>query len=153
MSVPFQHLWVRLCKAVDRPDWIENPRYETKESRLQNRDDLHSELDDEFRSYSQSDLMDILLDANVPAAEVNTVEQALRDQHLQARGTIQTIEDSEGDDVRAVAPPIRLSEEPETLSSAPPELGEDSREVLRECGYDEDEIESLLAEGVIQTSS
>ncbi|MFA1612485.1 CaiB/BaiF CoA transferase family protein [Halobellus rubicundus] len=150
MSVPFQHLWERLCKAVDRPDWVADPRFETKESRLRNREALHSELDEEFKSYSRSELMDLLLDANVPIAEVNTVEQALHDQHLQERGTIQTIENPNGDEVKAVSPPIRLSEAPATQSSAPPQLGENSREVLRECGYNEDDIESLLAEGVIQ---
>jgi alpha-methylacyl-CoA racemase len=72
------------------------------------------------------------------------LDEAPQHPHNQARGTFVVV-----DDVLQPAPAPRLSRTPGEIRSAPPLAGQDTLAVLREWGFGEDEIESLLAEGAI----
>lgn len=150
LSTPFQHLWERVCHAIDRSDWIDDPRFETTEDRLKNRSELIAELESEFCDYARNELIDILLEAGVPAAELQTVAEAAKDEHLQQRGTLTQIEDVDGEEVTATATPVVLSETPGTIERGPPALGEDSKDILLEYGFDDETIDTLLEREVVR---
>lgn len=149
LSTPFQHLWERVCHAVDRSDWIDDPRFETVEARLKNRSELIDELEAEFRNYARDELVEQLLADGVPAAELQTVAEAATDEHLHERGTLTQIEDVDGEEVTATATPVVLSETPGSIERGPPALGEDSADVLAEFGFDDDTVETLVEREVV----
>ncbi|WP_440767165.1 CaiB/BaiF CoA transferase family protein [Natronorubrum sp. DTA7] len=149
LSTPFQHLWERVCRAVDRPEWIDDPRFETGEDRVDNRSELAAELEAEFATYERDELLDRLLEAGVPASELKNVAEAARDEHLHERGTLQQVEDVDGSEVTAATTPVSLSETPGRIERGPPSLGEHSRDVLDEFGFDEDTIERLVSDDIV----
>ncbi|MDJ1433821.1 CoA transferase [Halostagnicola sp. A-GB9-2] len=144
LATPFQFLWERVAEAVDRPDWLENPLFESNDKRLENREELTAELEAEFADYKRDELLDRLLPAGVPASELKTVAEAAHDDHLHERGTLQYVEDVDGSDVIATACPARFSETPAEVEHGPHEIGADTRAVLSEYGYEDEKIETLL---------
>jgi crotonobetainyl-CoA:carnitine CoA-transferase CaiB-like acyl-CoA transferase len=152
LATPLEFLWERVCDAVDREDWQDDPRFETSDDRLENRDALHAEMDEEFSNYERDELLDRLHDGGVPASEVQTVGQAAHDPHLHERGTIQEVEDVDGEQVLATATPALFSSTPATIESSPPQTGEHTREVLAARGYDQTAIEDLIDAGVVDAS-
>lgn len=149
LAAPFQHLWERLCEAVDHEEWITDPRFETDDDRVENREALFAEMEAAFAAFDRSEVIDRLLAAGVPVSEVQTVEEAVTDEHLRQRGAVRELADVDGSPVLAAGPPIRMSETPAEIERGPPELGADNREVLREFGCDEAEIERLIEAGVV----
>jgi len=153
LATPLEFLWDRVCDAVDREDWQDDPRFETSDDRLENRDALHAEMDEEFSNYERDELLERLHEGGVPASEVQTVGQAAHDPHLHERGTIQEVEDVDGEQVLATATPALFSSTPATIESGPPQTGEHTRELLAERGYDETAIEALIDTGVVDASN
>lgn len=152
LATPFDHLWERLCRAVDREDWLEDPRFATDDDRLANREALFAELDDEFRTLDRETAIRRLLAAGVPAAEVRTVPEAAADEQLCERGTVRRIEDADGNDRFATVSPLTLSETDPTVRRPLPGLGEHTRAILRHLGYDESAIEALHETGVVDST-
>lgn len=152
LATPFQYLWERMCRAVDREDWTDDPRFATDEDRIANREVLLDAIEEEFSRYERDRLLDRLHEAGVPAAEVQTVEQAAADEHLRARGTIQEVENVDGSPVLATSTPALFSATPGRIESRPPRVGEHTREVLADFGYDADEIERFVAGGIVETA-
>lgn len=145
LATPFQFLWERVPEAVDRPDLLEDPRFESNDARLEHSDELDEELESAFLEYDQEELLERLLDASVPASELKTVAEAAHDEHLHERGTLGRIEDVDGEEVIATTSPVRYSETPVEIERGPPQVGEHTREVLVEHGVPEEEIDTLLA--------
>jgi len=153
VATAFQHLWERLCDSIGREDWKDDPRFRTNDDRLENRDALYAEMDAEFSNYERDEVVEQLLDAGVPVAEVQNVPEAAEDEHLRERGTIREIENVDGDEVLGVDVPVRLSQTPGSIDRKPPRAGEHSDEILSEYGFDESEVARLLDAGVVENES
>jgi len=83
----------------------------------------------------------------VPVQEVYSKEDLLENEQLQATGFWQFHEHPTEGTVRMPDPPVRFAQNPSSIRSMPPLLGEQSRDILAEAGYSDDEIEGLLASG------
>ena len=87
----------------------------------------------------------LLTEAGVPAAPVNSVEDAVADPQVRSRGMIADIAHPKGGTYQAPGNPIKLSGAGADSFSPPPELGADTRDVLRDVlGYDDAQIGALL---------
>ena len=127
-------LYRRLCEVLERPDLAEDERYRTNSSRVEHREELVGELERVFAARSADEWVVLLGSAGVPAGKVRGVLDALAD----ARTL--TVEHPTIGALPLVASP--LGPRAETLP--PPLLGEHTREVLAELGYDGDQLEALL---------
>ena len=102
-------------------------------------------LDAIFVTRSAAEWVAGALELGIPAGTLNTVSQILEDQHVQARGLIQVI-----DNLRLVGNPVGFSATPPTVRTPPPDLGEHTDAILRErLGLSDAEITALRANGVI----
>jgi crotonobetainyl-CoA:carnitine CoA-transferase CaiB-like acyl-CoA transferase len=91
------------------------------------------------------------LDAHgVPVGPIQSVDEALADPQVLARGMVSQVEHPTAGTVKTVSCPIRLTRTPVSVRTPPPLLGQHTDEVLGELGFDVDAIASLHATGVVQ---
>ena len=85
----------------------------------------------------------------MPAGSVRDIGETLADPQLHARGMIERVEHAAEKALRLLGIPVKLSDTPGSVRSAPPLLGEHSASVLRELGFGDEEIARMRDEGVI----
>lgn len=142
--------WERLCTALDvRLD--EEDRFETVADRRRNEDALDAELQAVIERIESEELVDRLREAGVPVAPVQNVREVCSDDHLIATDALGEITTATGDgeSVRVPKIPIRSSAFERPDPTDPPDLGQDTAEVLERLGYDEDRVDRLRENGVI----
>ena len=85
----------------------------------------------------------------MPAGPVYDVNQMHQDPQVLAREMVVEVEHSRLGPVRTIGLPVKFSDTPGEVSHGAPLYGQHTREVLREHGFADDEVERLLAEGAI----
>jgi crotonobetainyl-CoA:carnitine CoA-transferase CaiB-like acyl-CoA transferase len=123
-------LYRRLCAALERPDLAEDARFATNPARVEHRDELVAELSRVFASRTADEWVERLEAAGVPVAKVRGVLEALA-------GHTFTVDHPTVGRLPLVPSPLGAATQP------PPLLGEHTRDVLAEAGYDDDEIDAL----------
>ncbi len=131
LTVASEKLWKDTCDALDRRDWLVDPRYANNAARVRNRQALGAELQALFRRETCGHWLALFAAAGVPAAAINSVRQALDHPITQARGMRIEI-----DGVPMLGSPLKLSASPAVLERAPPTLGQHSDEIAAALGFD-----------------
>jgi itaconate CoA-transferase len=140
--------WVAFCRDVlGRSELASDPRFESNELRVQNRAALEREIDGVFRTLSRTEAVERLEAARVANARLNTVGEFLAHPQLSERNCWREI-DSPAGPLRALVPPVRTAG-CEPVMAAVPALGEHSRGILTELGFDREAIHEWAAKGVI----
>jgi crotonobetainyl-CoA:carnitine CoA-transferase CaiB-like acyl-CoA transferase len=136
-------LWKQLCEAVHVPDLVNDPRFRTNTDRVTNRSALKAELERAFSPYTVAELAAILERASVPCGQVRDVAEALQDPQVGERQMLIGFDDPELAGFRVLGNPIKLSTSGVRPTRRAPKLGEHTREILAELGYDEPQIQRL----------
>lgn len=140
-------LFERLCEAIDRPDLAEDDRFETNADRVDNMPALEAELTATLERRSTDEWMARLVEeAGVPAGPVLDVEDALYNEQTEARGAVRAMDDGDRS-IPVVEHPLHFGESESGFDSPPPGLGEHTREVFRELGYDEETLDDMAEAG------
>jgi crotonobetainyl-CoA:carnitine CoA-transferase CaiB-like acyl-CoA transferase len=144
VGVTNQNLWARFCEAIGRPTLRDDPRFADPISRLMNREELKVEIEARLADHPTAYWLDQLQARGIPSGPINTIDQALADPHVQARGIVVRLGER-----TFLGSPLKMSRTPPALRRGPAEIGEHSREVLLEAGFTADEVDALLASGAI----
>jgi crotonobetainyl-CoA:carnitine CoA-transferase CaiB-like acyl-CoA transferase len=139
VGVTSQRLWIRFCAALEAADLEVEPRFATPAARVAHRDALQERLEAILAGRPTADWLQRLLARGVPCGPVNSIAQALDDPQIAARGLL-----SELDGKRFLRAPVRLSETPVALRVGSARVGEHTREVLVEHGFDAEAIQHLV---------
>jgi crotonobetainyl-CoA:carnitine CoA-transferase CaiB-like acyl-CoA transferase len=140
----------QLCVELGVPDLGIDPRFATSSARLMNRDEIEGIVQQLVRGLESRPLIDRLTACGVPAGPVNTIKQVFEDPFVEARGTVHRFVRDDGVEIPTVAYPGKLSETPADYRYRPPQLGEHTREILREwLGFDDGRLDALSAASVI----
>ena len=136
----------RLCTALNRPEWLKDPRFASNPLRMENRAVLYADMIEQVRQYPTSHWDALLKQHDVLHAPVRDYTSVLN--HPQALH-LEMVQQLEQAGV-GVLPYIGLPTHPHhrQVKSAP-RIGEDSVEILRQAGIDEANIEQLIAAGVV----
>jgi crotonobetainyl-CoA:carnitine CoA-transferase CaiB-like acyl-CoA transferase len=145
--------WPQLCIALERPDLIDDPRFDTEPKRIQNKGELFPILDAQFRTKDRGEWLAIMSAADLLFAPVNTIKEVLEDDQALANGYIVDFDHRLLGKVKIPGYPAHFSKELAGTRTHAPELGEHTREVLEEIGYDDDRIAKLKEDAVINWRS
>ena len=142
--------WLRLVDALEAPDLRDDPRFATNADRMRNLDVLTATLTPLFKRRTSAEWLLRLEQAGVPAGPVLEVGQMHGDPQALAREMIVQTEHPTAGHVKAIGLPIKFSDTPGGVRRAAPLFGQDTREVLREHGFSDVEIEQFAEQGAIQ---
>ncbi|MDO9024411.1 CoA transferase, partial [Zwartia sp.] len=115
------------------------------------RDLLQEEFDRALQTNGRAEWTKLFLLNGVPAGPINSVADAMNDQQVQAMQMIESIDYPELGDVKHVGLPLEMESVPkgQTIFAPAPSFGEHSVTVLREFGWDQHQIDDMLARGDI----
>jgi len=144
-----EKLWGELCEVLDRPDLPEDERFETNADRVDHVDELEAEIEATLADGTTEEWIETIAEeGGIPAGPVHAVEEALHNPQIDARGTITEIEHPELGDVPVIEHPLRFEGAESGFELPPPLLGEHNREVFRDLGYSEDQLDEMEKAGV-----
>jgi crotonobetainyl-CoA:carnitine CoA-transferase CaiB-like acyl-CoA transferase len=150
LSVASEAQWKALVDWLGRPEWASRIGAD-----LASRRGRHEEIDEALRrafaKRDRSDCVEELIAAGVPAAPVVDPRTLASHPQLVARSFLEEVEHPVVGRQATMSAPFRFASVERWLTRAAPMLGEHNHDLLRELGYDEDEIEALVAGEVIGT--
>jgi crotonobetainyl-CoA:carnitine CoA-transferase CaiB-like acyl-CoA transferase len=135
--------WMKLCRAMDISELIEDPRYLRNADRVEHRDTLVPFLQERLRSKTSPEWLQILERADVPCARVNTLADIAKDPQVRENEMLVTVEHPIAGRVTVAGVPIKLRGTPGRVTRSAPLLGEHTDEVLGELGYGPAEVTAL----------
>ena len=148
ITVTARH-WDSLCLAIDRPELIADPRFDTGEHREANGEALFEEIANWTRQQEKHDAMRVLGAAGVPCSAILDTHDLYHDPHLLSRGFIEKVEHRDLGEVPLLGFPPRMSESPVAFERAP-YFGEHTDQILAEdLGLDDESIKKLRTAKVL----
>jgi crotonobetainyl-CoA:carnitine CoA-transferase CaiB-like acyl-CoA transferase len=142
--------WLRLVEALEAPNLRDDPRFATNADRMRNLEVLTATLTPLFNRRTSAEWLRRLEEAGVPAGPVLEVGEMHRDPQALAREMIVQTEHPTAGTVKTIGLPIKFSDTPGGVRRAAPLFGQDTREILRDHGFSDAEIEQLAEQGAIQ---
>ncbi len=153
LNVPDNIIWSRLCKAMGRDDLTDDARAASGTARSANVDTLQPIIEGWLAKLTREQAVDALNAAGVPCGPIYTAEDVFNDPHVKARGMIMPIADPEFGTFGFARSTPHLSSAPDLPADPAPNLGQHTREILRDLlGYATKDIDRLAADGVVQTA-
>ncbi|HWW51180.1 MAG TPA: CoA transferase [Verrucomicrobiae bacterium] len=143
--------WLRLLEALEAPDLGDDSRFANNAERMRNLPALQAKLTPLFKRRSSAEWLRRLEEAGVPAGPVLDVNQMHADPQALARKMIVETTHPTAGEVRAIGLAIKFSETPGGVRRAAPVFGQHTREVLRDHGYSDAEVDQMAAVGAVQT--
>jgi crotonobetainyl-CoA:carnitine CoA-transferase CaiB-like acyl-CoA transferase len=137
-----------LLRALGRPELCDDPRFALWE-RAKHAEILGQILYDEFKKWPTAEILARMLEEDVPAGPVNTLDDALEDPQILHNESVLELEHPVAGRIRQAKPAARFDKTATEPSLPPPLHGEHTDEILAELGYDEAKREALRAAGVI----
>jgi crotonobetainyl-CoA:carnitine CoA-transferase CaiB-like acyl-CoA transferase len=145
VAVGTEPQWRRLLQLLGvSKDLGEDVRFADNAARIKHREELIPKLQGLFDGHPSSDWLVKLKGADIPAAAIQTVGEALNDVQTLARGLIVEIEHPTLKTARSIANPVRFDTQPVAYRLPPPLLGEHTAAILSELKYTEREVETAL---------
>jgi crotonobetainyl-CoA:carnitine CoA-transferase CaiB-like acyl-CoA transferase len=144
--------WAGLCAALELQDLEREARFATSATRHAHRNELIPLVEQKTMTMTTADNIERLERAGVPCAPISTYDRVFADAHLAARAFFWDAPHPAAGAVRQIGSPLRLSRTKARHGPAGPTLGADTREVLCEAGYDDDEIDALVAARAAEVS-
>ena len=145
IGISNDRLFRRLCAALGRTDWPDDPCFATNQDRVRNRQDLELQIADFLRTKSTAEWLHILNKHDVPSDAVQDVGQVMRDPQIAALNQLAQVALPGHKSAETPRLPFNLTATPPTIAGPPPALGEHGRDILREAGYSDSEIEDLIS--------
>ncbi len=140
--------WLAFLDSIGRSEMLRDNRFKDMGSRTKNVSEVYGFVAEMMQTRTTSEWLDAFGRADIPAMPMQTLESLIDDAHLQAVKLFELAEHPTEGKIRLMRNPTRWSGTPLGAIRHAPRLGEHSREVLREIGYDEAHVAQMLKSGV-----
>lgn len=148
LSCHSDRFFKHLCGALE-VEWDQDPRFGTMEARLKHQDELDRMIGEQCRRFRRADLLARLAAADVMAAPVQSIAEAVLDPQVLHNDMIVSVRHPALGPIRLTGVPIHLSRTPGSVRRHPPAVGEHTEETLQELGYSPEQVARLRRRGVI----
>ncbi|WP_020173436.1 formyl-CoA transferase [Methyloferula stellata] len=138
------HAWAPICKALGKPEWIEDPAYKTAEARQDKIFDIFAFIEEWLSDKTKFEAVDILRKFDIPCSPVLSMKEIAADPSLRASGTIVEVDHKQRGKYLTVGSPIKFSDLKVEITGSPL-LGEHTDEVLAQLGYNAEQIKEMHA--------
>lgn len=139
-----QSNWLRFLDVVAAPELDGDPRFNSNAARIHNLPALIDILSGYLARDTTENWLARMDEAKLPAGPVNDILQMHADPQANARDMIVDVDHATAGQVKTIGHPVKYSRTPAHVDQAAPVLGQHSREVLAEIGYDSSDIEALV---------
>lgn len=142
--------FAKFASALGKPAWSSDPRYAKNPDRVANREALDGMIARVLGQDGADAWLSKLVAAGIPCGRINSVAQALGDEHTVAREMVRTVKHPTAGDLKMLGIPFRFSATPASVRRPPPTLGQHTEQVLRdELELSDERIAALRAEKII----
>jgi len=142
--------WRNFFNLIGQPELAQDPRFCTHGARAVHISEVYAFVADVIRTRPSQEWLDALTQADIPASQLYTVDDLLEDPHLTATGFIREMDHPTEGRIRTTAPLGQFQGTPTSIRRPAPTLGQHSRELLAQAGYDDARIDTLFARGITQ---
>jgi len=149
IAVGNDQLWERFCKAVGLEKVMNDPRFVTNAKRVENREEIVKIIGDLITAKNGEEWLKILTDAGVPCGPIYTIDKIFADPQVLHRQMLQELNHPTAGKIKVTGIPVKLSDTPGEVKSAPPVLGQHTEEILTALGYSDKDVTKLKGEKVI----
>jgi CoA:oxalate CoA-transferase len=143
---------VNFCRVLGFPEIARDPRFEKMKDRLAHYNELKPMMDAVISKWTRAEVMQRMSEVGIPSGPINTVAEIMEDPQMKAREMVYELIHPEYGPLRVLGIPIKLSDTPGGLETAPPRFGQHNREILSRLGYDDAAIMALQKHEVIAES-
>jgi crotonobetainyl-CoA:carnitine CoA-transferase CaiB-like acyl-CoA transferase len=149
ISAGDQHHWPRVCSALGKPEWMDDPRFTDRRERSKHGTVVHEAMLALLANMTMQEVIAHFTEHDVVAAPVNTIPQAAQDPHPWERRAMVEVPDFLAGSIAVSGDFWHFSRTPAIVGSTP-KVGEHNEEVLGGLlGYSEEDIAKLYANNVI----
>jgi crotonobetainyl-CoA:carnitine CoA-transferase CaiB-like acyl-CoA transferase len=141
--------WTGMCRALNRTDLIDDPRFKTARDRSINAVERRAITSAELEKWRASEILPRLLANDVPSAPVLSRFELLKDDQVRENYILEEFDSKEFGRVRMPRAAARFDRTPATVRKMAPRLGADSATILEELGYQPDEVARLESTRVV----
>jgi crotonobetainyl-CoA:carnitine CoA-transferase CaiB-like acyl-CoA transferase len=138
-----------LCNSLGHPELAVDGRFLTNAGRVEHRRECVAALQKIFADLSRSEIIELCERSGIPAGPINAVDDAFSDPQATAREMVIEFKDKDGNEIKTIGSPLKLSDSPIEYRQPPPGLGEQTDEILGELGYSELDRNRLREEKII----
>ena len=149
VAVALDSSWKRFCRALEREDLIDDPRFAKNPLRIKNRIELEALITVELSSRSAPEWAAIMDRHGVPCSPINSIDTVLALPQVLQQELVIELPREDIPDLRMPGIAIKLSETPGTARLPPPRLGEHTDQILYELGYSAEEMKAFRSNGIV----
>jgi crotonobetainyl-CoA:carnitine CoA-transferase CaiB-like acyl-CoA transferase len=143
--------WRGLCTALDKSEWIEDPRFRTLSARSANGAERIALVGAVLATRPTQEWLARLAANDVPCAPVLRRDDVLTDPQVVYNGLIETIDQPGLGPIRQTRPAARFDRTPAEIQGPAPSIGEHTEAILAELGFLPGEVAALIASGAAST--
>jgi|TARA_B100001094_G_scaffold84505_1_gene80802 formyl-CoA transferase len=144
IAAPNQSNWERLCDAIDRKDLLDNINFTDNTTRMKNIKNLETELEMTFMKKNRTQWIQILDKAGVPCGPINNIKEVWEDPQIKFRNMkVKTVHPKTGE-VENIGFVAKFLENPSSIRTPSPLLGEHTEKVLSDFGFSKEDIKKLF---------
>ncbi len=144
-----EEFWGRFARTIGLPELLDDPRFKDNSARVANRTVLTELVEKVLTTRPTAEWIDILERNDVPCTQVNMLKDLFTNPQVLVNRMIVDAPHPTAGTVKVVGNPLKFSESAARITRGAPELGAQSREILGECGFTDEEVARLMHEGTV----
>ena len=141
--------WPKICKAIGKPSWVDDPEYATPNARLTRLNEVFDAIESWTMTKTKFEVMQICNPLDIPVGPILSMKEISEEESLRETGTIVEVDHPKRGKYLSVGCPVKLSASPAKVERSPL-LGEHTEEILKgELGYTDQELDEILNSGAV----